>query len=305
LRIAAGGHDLHVLKRCYAAGNLRKCRLIHSHVDPWFVGQCRLAHQRGGPRWVHTYHTLYFPSDWGGSLEDWQREVNDCLLGIAHEADVCISVSKWLQSLLKKEHGIETLYVPNGVDVTSCESARPAGSAGRLPTEGFALFVGSAAAIKNPMDFVDLAHRFSHVPFVMAGSGLSSAELHSTLGSGFPRNLTALGALPHGAVLDAIAACRVFVLTSHSEGLPTVLMEAMALGKTVVASDCPGAAEVIGGPECGYTYRRGSGEALADVFREAWTDPSKGEVARERAYDVYDWRVVAPQLDEIYRSLLA
>jgi glycosyltransferase involved in cell wall biosynthesis len=94
------------------------------------------------------------------------------------------------------------------------------------------------------------------------------------------------------------------VQTTNAEGLPTVQMEAMAMGKPVVSADCPGTAEVTGSPDCGYLYPRGDEDALLDRFRVAWEDTEVGEKAKQRVYKLYDWRVVAAELDKLYQDLL-
>ena len=53
--------------------------VVHSHVDPNFIKSCAAANQSGTP-WIHTYHTLYFPEDWGGKLAPWQEEINRTLI---------------------------------------------------------------------------------------------------------------------------------------------------------------------------------------------------------------------------------
>ena len=120
-----------------------------------------------------------------------------------------------------------------------------------------------------------------------------------------PRNVKILGPLKHEEVLAAIAACRVFVMTSRSEGLPTVLMEAMALGKPVVGSDRFGIPEVIGSKKCGFIYRFGDAADLSAKFQAAWHDGVRcNEEAKKRIRDNYNWSQVIKRLDSIYGELL-
>lgn len=66
-----------------------------------------------------------------------------------------------------------------------------------------------------------------------------------------------------------IARASVLGHTSTAEGLPTVLIEALALGVPVVATDCPfGPAEILGGGRWGRLVPMGDAEAVAGALRE-------------------------------------
>lgn len=273
---------------------------VHSHVMPWMIRWCRRQQERG-LRWIHTYHLPYFPEHANGEIPDWQQEINEVLIHEACEADVRISVSKWQQSYLRLEHGIETDYLPNGVDVRVCDD----GSAKRFRRTSkivgpFLLYVGRNEPVKNPADFVQLALAMPGRQFVMIGDGLAAESLREDWQVEAPLNLVLLGAATHAGVQDAIAACSVLVVTSKREGLPTLVMEGMAHRKPVVVPDEAGCMEAIGEGEFGYIYQQGDIDDLAAKAELAMSDTTIGPRARQRVLEEYDWRVVAPKLDEIY-----
>ncbi len=85
-----------------------------------------------------------------------------------------------------------------------------------------------------------------------------------------------------------MARADVFVLPSLWEGFPNALLEAMALGKAVVAADCPwGPAELLGGGRYGILVPRGDPQALAAALDRLLSDEelrrSYGARARARA----------------------
>jgi colanic acid/amylovoran biosynthesis glycosyltransferase len=75
--------------------------------------------------------------------------------------------------------------------------------------------------------------------------------------------------------LDAhYEACDVVVLTSRSEGIPLVLMEAMALGKTVLAPAITGIPELVKDGETGFLYRAGSLEDFTAKIETIRSSPA-------------------------------
>lgn len=80
-----------------------------------------------------------------------------------------------------------------------------------------------------------------------------------------------------GFRVDAAAWYRtadVFVLPSLVEGMPNVLLEAMACGTAVVSSDCPaGPSEILEGGRLGELCAVGDAQALAEALRRVLADP--------------------------------
>lgn len=275
--------------------------VAHSHVFPWFIEWC-MRHRGPGMRWVHTYHAPYLPEYARGPLLPWQNEINEYLIRHARHADVRISVARWEQAWLREVHDIETAYLPNGVDVPACDLGDAARFSSRTGRRDFVLFVGRNDPVKNPADFVRLAARMPDREFVMMGGGLSAEALRSDWGIEVPENLTLYGDASPPDVQDAMAACGAVVMTSRREGLPTVVLEAMAHSRPVVVPDEPGCVEAIDGGRCGWIYSPDAMDDLVEKTRLALNGQDTAARGRERVLSEYDWRVVAPRLDMIYRG---
>jgi glycosyltransferase involved in cell wall biosynthesis len=273
---------------------------LHSHVYPYFVEWC--ATRRDSTRWVHTYHAPYLPEYGRNGLEPWQIEINRTLVDVARNADVRVSVSRWQQAYLKEEHGIETVYIPNGVDVNFCDLGRAERFRRRSGLRDFILYVGRNDPVKNPADFVRLAQSLPNSEFLMVGPNLDADTLLADWHVETSRNLHFTGALSRLEVQDAIAACTAVVVTSRREGLPTIVLEALAHRKPVVVPDDAGCLEAIGGGAFGLVYQHGDLADLAVKTQDALSERRNSSAARDRVLSEFDWRVVAPQLDDIYRS---
>jgi len=295
-------HDLHTTLRDEVMGFAPTgIRAIHSHVYPFFIQWCH-RHRDSVSLWVHTYHAYYFPLNPGEELERWQKEYNRVLVEEASHADVRLSVSRWQQKYLAKEHGIETTYLPNGVNVELCDLGDASRFREKYGSNPFILYVGRNEGVKNPADFVRLAQRLREKRFVMIGTGLSVESLRADWGVASPDNLLVIGAATHLEVQDALAACSMLVVTSIREGLPTLVLEAMTHSRSVVAPNEPGCAEAISNGEFGYLYESGNIDDLVSKTLMAVANGPVGSRSRQRVLDEYDWRVVAVRLDAIYRS---
>jgi glycosyltransferase involved in cell wall biosynthesis len=277
-------------------------KIVHSHVYPWYIDWCQ-RRQRDGIFWIHTYHLNYYHEHGVNGLEQWQLDINRALLERARHADLCLSVSKWQVEELRLQHGIDATYLPNGVDVALSEKADAKRFHRDYPGAGFILYVGRNDPVKNPQEFVRLAAHLPDRRFVMVGGGLSHETLQEEHKLEIPRNLEIIGGLGQQRVQDAIAACDALVVTSKREGLPTLVMEGMAAGKSIVVPNELGCMEAIAGGEAGRIYRIGDIAHLVEQTQAAIQDHSIGAIARERVLREYDWKVIAPQLDAVYETL--
>jgi glycosyltransferase involved in cell wall biosynthesis len=108
-------------------------------------------------------------------------------------------------------------------------------------------------------------------------------------------------------VVDWLAAADVVAAPSRWEGMSLALLEAMASGRSVVASDTPGALEALGG-EAGAVVPIGDVAALGDALAERLLDPARaaaeGRAGRSRAERHHDVRRSTAAAAELYETLL-
>jgi glycosyltransferase involved in cell wall biosynthesis len=108
----------------------------------------------------------------------------------------------------------------------------------------------------------------------------------------------------YGARLAALFRhCALFVLPSDLEGLPLVLLEALAYGAPILASNIPPNIEVLG--DTGEYFAAGDVGALQDALSRCLVEPQSAEAhskaARGRTMDQYDWDSIASQVVDLYQ----
>lgn len=106
-----------------------------------------------------------------------------------------------------------------------------------------------------------------------------------------------------------MAAADIVVLPSEYEGLPNVLMEAMTLGKPVVATAAPGTTELVVDGETGVLVPIGDVPALARAARDLIRDPARarelGEAGRRRVAAEFRADAMIGRFAELYERLFA
>ena len=96
------------------------------------------------------------------------------------------------------------------------------------------------------MEILATHHAHASTRLVVVGAGPERAALlRLATREGVERQVSFLGALPQTEVADWIGAADVLCLASHSEGLPNVIVEALASGVPVVATSVGGVPEVV------------------------------------------------------------
>jgi glycosyltransferase involved in cell wall biosynthesis len=135
---------------------------------------------------------------------------------------------------------------------------------------------------------------------VLVGAGPEEERLRSAAGPG----VELVG--ERDDVHDWYAAADVVVLPSRWEGMSLVPLEAMASGRSVVATDVSGAREAIG-EEAGAVVGRDDPDALATAIAERLIDPQhterEGRAGRRRVESSFDVQRTTHALAELYQRL--
>ena len=132
---------------------------------------------------------------------------------------------------------------------------------GRLcPQKGQAQFPAVAATLRND---------FPNLKIILVGDGESREDVVAEINNhGVGDVVEILGWMENKKVREYLASSRALLLPSFAEGLPVVIMEALALGKPAISTYIAGIPELVD-EGCGWIIPAGSHNALVDAMREA------------------------------------
>jgi glycosyltransferase involved in cell wall biosynthesis len=159
---------------------------------------------------------------------------------------------------------------------------------------------------KGHEEVLEAARALTGVRFVLCGDGGYRPTLERrAVQLGLSQRVLFLGKRLDVPAILSRASCAVH--PSHSEGLPTAVLEAQAARKAVVATRVGGTPEIVVDRASGYLVPPRSPEALTQALRELLRDPSKaqkmGERGRAHIEQHFTLREMAERHDRLYSEL--
>ena len=163
--------------------------------------------------------------------------------------------------------------------------------------------VGRLARPKN-LENLLLGASLAGRDVVLIGSGELEQRLRE-VAAGLPIRVTFAGQVPNEQLAAMLRAHSVFILPSLYEGLPKVLIEAMASGLICIGSRIPGITDLIEDGANGYLIHGFEPEAIAATIRRAFAerDPEIGRRARATVEDAFSLERYAAREAGIYASI--
>ncbi len=212
--------------------------------------------------------------------------------------------------------GAKMRVVHNGIDLAgvpafSLDRAAARAALGFEPGRRLVAQVGRLEPQKDYPTFLEAARRvaaeLSDVDFLIAGAGALQAELVATTARlGLSGRVRFLG-LRHD-VPALLAGVDVLALTSRWEGLPNVVLEAMATGAVAVATDVGGCRELIIPGETGYLVPAGEAGAVARATLEVLQTPALAGrlavAARRRVENEFAVGAMVAKTSAVYEACL-
>ncbi len=285
-----------IAQRCY---DLRIPHL-HAHFGTNSTTVAMLAQAMGGPSYSFTTH----------GPEEFDAPFALCLGEKVQRAAFAVAISSYGRSQLCR-------WTPTAdwdrIHVVHCgiEPWRFADPA-PLPTSGPRLVaIGRLAEQKGfALLIAAMADALCDLPglhLTLVGDGPLRPALQAQIAAlGLQKQITLAGWQDESGVRHALAAGTALILPSFAEGLPVVVMEAMAAGRPIIATAIAGVPELVT-PDTGWLVPAGDTAALADAIRSLAATPPEtlatmGHAARARVLTRHDINAQAEKLTTLFAS---
>lgn len=276
---------------------------VHAHFGTNSTTVAMLCQALGGPPYSFTVH----------GPEEFDKAEAIALTEKIKRAAFVVGVSSFGKSQLYRwceyEQWSKIHVVHCGVDNLFLTQAPTP-----IPEQPRLVCVGRLCEQKGHLILIEAASRLAAegLPFklILVGDGPLRTQIETLIAQrGLQDHIEITGWASNPEVQQQILASRAMVLPSFAEGLPVVIMEALALSRPVISTYVAGIPELVEPGVCGWLVPPGSVESLTEVMRKALQLPVEkleqmGRVGAVRVAKQHNAAIEASQLATLFRSSL-
>lgn len=296
-------HLIYLAEACRILPWLKEfgARHVHAHFGTNSAEVVMLANALGGPAYSFTVHG---PNEFDSPQ----------FLGLGEKvrrSAFVVAISSYGRSQLYR--WVDFAHWPK-VKVVHCglESAfhqvepTPPALAPRLVS------IGRLCEAKGQLLLIEAVHRLAQkgikFELVLAGDGEMRKELEKLIGQyGLTGQVRITGWISSAQVREEILAARGMVMPSFAEGLPVVIMEAMALRRPVLTTYVAGIPELVRPGKDGWLFPAGSIEALTEAIEDFLSKPADelkkmGDSAYQRVIERHSIDTESAKLAMLFRT---
>lgn len=284
-----------------------KPAIFHLHLASAYVPEMvwLASKLRGIPYVVH-FHLDVEPSGFFGTVFVlWKKIIQSRII---KDASFVIALSPNQKRMIEGRYGVKenkVVFIGNGVSDKYLDVGKEERFFdGRIKL----LFVGRISVQKRPERLVQAMSMVNaNCILTMVGDGEDRIKLEKMVSDLGLKNVVFKGALRGNALIEEYKNADVFILPSDREGMPLVLLEAMATGLPIIASDVLGITELIQG--VGVLVKDPSPVTFAKAIDQTISDQAKlkelSSLSLKKAQS-YSWVKLVKQLeDEVYEKINA
>jgi glycosyltransferase involved in cell wall biosynthesis len=229
---------------------------------------------------------------------------------VLKNADAVIALTEDMKGEMQKIYDRDIFVIPNGINLERFKNL----SKGDIRGKGgkTILFVGTLCPVKGLTYLIEAMKitrdKNKDIRLMLVGSGEERVHLEVLIKKlKLKKCVNFIGKVPNEEVPEYMFASDVFVLPSLSEGFPNVVLEAMASGLPIVATNVGGLSEIIKDGENGFVVEPKSPKQIAEMVLMLLEDDELRErISKNNKKRVKDYSLesVVARLEEIYRSYL-
>jgi glycosyltransferase involved in cell wall biosynthesis len=310
--------DAIALWKLYALLRRGHYHIVHTHLAKAGILGRLAAWLARTPIVVHSLHGLVFHDyqPWIVNRAVWAAQLL-CRPMTDHYVSVSSVVSeKAIAAGIVAAEDVTTIYSGMELDWFLDASYDAARERSELGIPGDAPVVGMIARmvpVKNHVQLFEampgVIARHPYVRFLLVGDGpLLEGFRERAWQMGIEDQVVFTGLVPRERIPGLIATMDVLAHTALYEGLPRVLVQALAMGKPCVAFDADGAREVIIPGETGFLLQSGDTGGVVDAINALLADGTlreqMGAAGRRRVDPDFRAETMVQRIDEVYQMLL-
>ncbi len=336
------GHDVHVIttldrepgnytrNKCFEVHRLKTVELPVLRNVLYSI-QALYKVRRIKPDLVHSQSTSFFNAGLAAYLIKMVLNIPIAIWGQGDEylvhfekpfrkhliksADLVIALTKDMKNVMLKFYNKPMHILPNGYDANVFKNLYKDTLRKDLlfkDDEIIIIFVGRLVKIKG-INYLIESMKYVHGVYpksrlIIIGEGGERANLERLVKSSRLTDcVTFMGKISNENVPRHLVAADIFVLPSLSEGLPVVLLEAMAAGLPIIATDVRGIKEIIVDTRNGFLVEPKSPQAIAEKLSLLIeSDGLSTRISEFNLYDVkkYSWESIVLSLVKMYEGIL-
>lgn len=224
-----------------------------------------------------------------------------------------VTVSDTMAANVKQllpEHAAKIMTIPNGVSEKLLAITPRTGQIAR-PLR--LVSIGNLTPNKSVDTIIEAVYQLrdrAELRLRVIGGGPARASLETRINQlDLGNTVTLAGPRPAADIPNELATADILILASRSEGRPNVVLEAMAAGRTIIASDIEGTRELIEDGHNGLLFPPGDSKALAQHIQRVAADPDlSGRLGKAAHQTILDrqltWAATAQRYYRLYGGLV-
>jgi glycosyltransferase involved in cell wall biosynthesis len=294
----------------------------------WFVTQCARMVQ---PTLIHTY--LFVGDTWGRiagkilnipviiserSTEDYKLSLFNIIDQLLAKSTSAVIANSIAGSMAAKKRGkieadiVKVIY--NGIDVNSFSDKSKRSMVREEFGIGDDLLLGTIGRLDPPKDYKtlflavrDIISEFPKIKLLCVGDGKQRIELQQ-----FACNIRIEDSIiftgMRSDIKDLLSAIDIFVFSSLREGIPNVILEAMAASLPVVATNVGGVSELVVEGSTGYLVPPECpmrlSKAIIEILNDSTLASSLGRHGQLHAQECFSVEKMVRETEAVYRDVL-
>ena len=300
--------------------SLRKENIDVVHSNNWstFLETVMARRMAAVPLHIHAQHGVEMNDS--EAFSNWKRNKRNRIRQIcSFFTDRLVAVSKATSTFMCQEwrvseHNVQLIYNGVDLDLFNIKSSQRNFLRNLINIKENDCVIGSVGRLMQVKNYPCLVKSFAkcqkkqpRLKLLLVGDGPEKENVQVlTKELNVENNVILLGR--RSDVQELLTVMDIFVLPSFSEGVSLALLEAMACGLPVIATDVGGNPEVVEHNNCGYLVKSDNPEDMANAINKLISQPEKtrgfANTARKRVETMFSMKTMVTSYENLYLNLL-